>query len=74
MVTLIHEASHKYAGTIDYSYFTNDSQRAISTFDDKAKALMNADSYAFFVLKIGRGSFLKDVFGGQTWNNNMFSR
>jgi hypothetical protein len=50
----IHEASHKYAGTIDYCYFKNDGITPRSKFTDKGKALINADSYAWFVLKVGQ--------------------
>jgi hypothetical protein len=52
--TLIHEASHKYAGTIDYRYFNDDSKTPRGAFDDKARALVNADSYGWFILKVGR--------------------
>jgi hypothetical protein len=54
VVTLIHEASHKYAGTIDYCYLKNADQTPRGTFDDKSKALINADSYGWFVVKVGR--------------------
>ena len=54
VITLIHEATHKYAGTRDYSYFDDDSITPESTFDDKNLALQNADSYAYFILKVGR--------------------
>jgi len=59
VVTLIHEASHKYAGTIDYCYLKNADQTPRGTFDDKAKALINADSYGWFVVKVGRSSSQK---------------
>lgn len=52
--TFLHEASHKFAGTIDYCYFEDDGVTPGSTFDDKARALMNADSFAWFVLAAGR--------------------
>jgi hypothetical protein len=59
--TLIHEATHKYAGTIDYVYMHDDGTGSrgdpSATFDNKTKALMNADSYAWFVLKVGRSYF-----------------
>jgi len=56
VVTLIHEASHKDAGTIDYCYLKNADQTPRGTFDDKAKALINADSFGWFIVKVGRSS------------------
>jgi hypothetical protein len=56
--TLIHEATHKYAGTDDYCYFTEDGRDPRSAFTEKARALKNADGYAWFALKVGRGGFL----------------
>jgi len=56
--TLIHEATHKYAGTEDYCYFSYDGSTPSGTFTDKKRALQNADSYAWFVLKVGRGGGL----------------
>ena len=47
--TMVHEATHKYAGTIDYCYFgRNFPWEPQTAFDDKEKAMMNADSYALF--------------------------
>ncbi|WP_237214517.1 hypothetical protein [Falsiroseomonas oryziterrae] len=70
VITVIHEATHKYAGTIDYQYFLSDGETPSgdpsATFDDKAKALMNADSYAWFIMKVGRSYF-------GSYNFNMFS-
>jgi hypothetical protein len=57
VLTLIHEASHKYAGTMDYCYFKSDGLTPESTFTDKNYALVNADSYAWFVVKVGRSRF-----------------
>jgi hypothetical protein len=58
VVTLIHEATHKYAGTNDYCYFKNNSRDPNpgtgKSFNDKAEALKNADSYAWFTYKVGR--------------------
>lgn len=54
MKTLIHEASHKYAGTTDYCYFKDDGETPRTTFDDLAQAVINADSYAWFIVKLGR--------------------
>jgi hypothetical protein len=51
--TFIREASHKYAGTIDYCYFKDADMTPRSTFDDKSQALINADSYAWFVMYVG---------------------
>jgi hypothetical protein len=60
LVTFIHEATHKYAGTIDNSYFIDDpdpwvvhrpeTPGNLRTVQD---ALKNADSYAWFVVKGG---------------------
>lgn len=54
--TMIHEATHKYAGTEDYCYFKNDAKTPDGVFTDKARALQNADSYGWFAVKIGRKS------------------
>lgn len=51
LVTLIHEATHKFAGTNDYCYFKKDGITPDGTFNDRAEALKNADSYAWFVYK-----------------------
>ncbi|MGE3647136.1 MAG: hypothetical protein AB7G10_02290 [Reyranellaceae bacterium] len=51
--TFIHEASHKYAGTKDYCYFNDDSITPDGVFDDKNEALVNADSYGWFVYNVG---------------------
>ena len=64
--TLVHEATHKYAGTDDYCYFEDDGVTPSSAFTSKERALRNADSYAWFVLKVGRGL-------GLTMKNDMFS-
>jgi hypothetical protein len=65
LVTLIHEATHKYAGTIDYRYFKDDGVEPKGTFNSRAKALCNADSYAWFVVAIGKP---------EVWHTNaMFS-
>ncbi len=53
IVTLIHEATHKFAGTIDYSYFLADGVTPESKFTSREKALANADSYAYFVINVG---------------------
>jgi len=65
-LTLIHEATHKYAGTMDYCYFDNNSRDPDGVFTDKKFALVNADSYAWFILKIGRKRF------GQGLSTSMF--
>jgi hypothetical protein len=51
--TLIHEASHKYAGTCDYCYFRDNGITPRGTFSQKHLALMNADSYGWFVIQVG---------------------
>ena len=53
---LVHEATHKYAGTGDYSYFDYSGDKPLATFTDRVQALQNADSYAWFVFKMGRAS------------------
>ncbi|WP_237213784.1 hypothetical protein [Falsiroseomonas oryziterrae] len=55
-VTFIHEATHKFAGTWDYCYFEDDGVTPEDVFDDKASALGNADSYAWFIYSIGNWS------------------
>jgi hypothetical protein len=50
--TLIHEATHKYAGTIDYVYFNEAGEDPSPGLLDKKKALMNADSYAWFAQRV----------------------
>jgi hypothetical protein len=51
IVALIHEATHKYAGTWDYAYFDEETgSRSSPPITDKASALGNADSYAWFVM------------------------
>jgi hypothetical protein len=54
--TLIHEATHKYAGTADYYYFGSASGATDKSYSQlsKEKALDNADSYAWFVWHVGR--------------------
>lgn len=59
--TLIHEATHLFAGTIDYCYFDlegnpkeADMKNYGYKFDSRANALINADSYAWFVTSVGR--------------------
>jgi len=51
--TLIHEATHRFAGTWDYYYFDDAGLVARpADFANKEYALGNADSYAWFVMKI----------------------
>jgi Lysine-specific metallo-endopeptidase len=52
-VTILHEASHKFAGTIDYCYFDKPGKNPKSTFTDKQQALINTDSYGYFIVKSG---------------------
>lgn len=54
--TLIHEASHKYAGTIDYCMFDRCGQPDGGPFTERKEALKKADSYAWFVLALAVGS------------------
>lgn len=53
LCTLIHEATHKFAGTMDACYFANDgkSQAFFGGKMNKATALMNADSHAWFAVR-----------------------
>lgn len=51
--TFIHEATHKYSGTIDYCYFSDDGATPRGSFTDSSQALINADSYAWFVFMVG---------------------
>lgn len=52
-LTLIHEATHKYAGTIDYRYYLERQRRWSGPLEEPAKAIINADSYAWFVQSVG---------------------
>jgi hypothetical protein len=57
--TLIHEATHLFANTIDYCYFEpwdepkQPEKEYGDAFDNEQLALMNADSYARFVCRVG---------------------
>jgi hypothetical protein len=59
VLVFIHEATHKYAGTFDYAYFDDDGEttrwvdETFAPFRDPKLAAVNADSYAFFVTKLG---------------------
>lgn len=60
--TLIHEASHRYTGTEDHCYcnadgtgFLQEPQKFRKGIPIKDQLLNNADSYAWFILKVGRG-------------------
>ena len=51
IITFIHEATHKYAGTDDYDdrgYLENDGLDFLEPGLTKTEALNNADSYAWF--------------------------
>lgn len=52
--TVIHEATHKFANTVDYCYLDpmND-LKPKTAFNDGKLALVNADSYAWFVCGVG---------------------
>lgn len=57
--TILHEASHRYGGTHDFDqkgYFSNDGDnpRNPQEFYRPNDALYNADSYGWFILKVGR--------------------
>lgn len=57
VLTFIHEATHKYAGTFDYAYFDESGNSSVqitesNKFDSPKLALWNADSYAWFVVKL----------------------
>jgi len=60
--TLLHEATHKYAGTADRYYFEDDGKTMIdldgkaltSPITDELVGLINADSYAWFFCRLGR--------------------
>jgi hypothetical protein len=62
VVTLIHEATHKYAGTDDVAYFSDDGLTPANAFT-KAGGLINADSYAWFIVKVGRSWSERSLFG-----------
>jgi hypothetical protein len=52
---VMHEATHKYAGTLDYHYFTTlgGDRGPQQPWGDKDKLLNNADSYAWFAWEAG---------------------
>jgi hypothetical protein len=53
-LVLIHEATHRYAGTVDHAYYAIESLgNIIDTKISNSKSLSNADSYAWFIMKIG---------------------
>ena len=54
--TVIHEATHKYAGTEDYCYFSqqeNGDPKPKTDFTLRERALRNADSFAWIAFAIG---------------------
>jgi hypothetical protein len=51
VVTLIHEATHKFMGTVDRFYLGMGGE--IPDGFDSEDALMNADSYAWFANNVG---------------------
>jgi hypothetical protein len=55
-VTLIHEATHKFAGTWDYCAFDDDGlgPKPKEKLDNQASALQNADGFAWFAYKAGK--------------------
>jgi hypothetical protein len=57
LLTIIHEATHKYALTKDYAYFDWDGTSK-TPLTSKAFALNNADSYAYFTVKLAQGNGL----------------
>jgi hypothetical protein len=60
VLVLIHEATHKYAGTVDHAYYTYQSCGEDLDGDmTNLKALSNADSYAWFIMNVGNNCFDK---------------
>lgn len=58
IVTFIHEATHRFAGTDDFGdkgYIDNDGNKFWKSGITKSNALENADSYAWFIYKIISG-------------------
>jgi hypothetical protein len=52
--TLVHEASHKYTGTVDYCLFSDEvNNPPKSIFQSVDSALKNADSYGWFAFHVG---------------------
>ena len=59
-ITLIHEATHKFANTDDFDnkgYFKDDGSDFRAPGLTWQQALKNADSYAFFVYKVMQGKY-----------------
>jgi uncharacterized membrane protein len=56
--TLIHEASHKFAGTVDHCYFSHEKPwgQILGNLTTSEKALNNADSFAFLLFLLGGGT------------------
>jgi hypothetical protein len=52
--TIIHEATHKYAGTYDECYFTEDGEEPALgyTLESKKAAMANADSLAWYAMNV----------------------
>jgi hypothetical protein len=66
-VTIIHEATHKYAGTWDCWYYDDQGitvKKMRASKMDKDLALQNADSYAWFMWNVSRPTaFIQDDVG-----------
>ena len=54
---IVHEASHKFAGTHDYGYAMNADYAA--KLRSHQNAIANADSYAWATLSVGMGKLIK---------------
>lgn len=67
VVTIIHEATHKFLGTVDHFYFDDlNDLRGLSNNDREfQKRITNADSFGWFVFLVGGGLHnLPDKFVG----------
>jgi hypothetical protein len=74
-VTIIHEATHKYAGTGDYWYYDDKGIDVAdnSTLGNKTEALHNADSYAWFMWYVRHTKdFIQDDDGGFAYDPSQF--
>jgi hypothetical protein len=54
--TIIHEASHKFANTMDHAYADETNYKSLS----RNQMLINADSYAYIAICLARATSYKD--------------
>ena len=76
-VVIIHEATHKYAGTWDCWYYDARGEKVIKRhtrgYMVKANALQNADSYAWFMWNVSRLATTSFVDLDDEWTGEFFT-